>query len=92
MLHFEWDKNKAEENLKKHKISFDEATTVFNDPLELTIPDPEHSDFEERFISIGMSHQHKILIVVYTERGNKIRIISARTATKHEKKYYEKNT
>ena len=64
MLYFEWDKNKAEQNLKKHKISFDEATNVFNDPLELTIPDFLHSDLEERFISIGMSRDHKLLVVV----------------------------
>ncbi len=86
---FEWDENKAAENLKKHKVSFDEAKTVFGDPLSLTIHDPDHSLEEARFIDIGQSLQGKLLVVVYTERENKIRIISVRKATSAEKEYYE---
>ncbi len=87
---FEWDKNKAESNQKKHGISFSEATTVFGDPLELTINDPEHSLNEYRFLSIGKSERGEILIVAYSEeKENNIRVISARRVTKKEKKNYE---
>jgi uncharacterized DUF497 family protein len=88
-LNFEWDDNKARINLAKHRISFEEASTVFGDPLSLTIADPEHSEVEERFIIIGQSHQGKLLVVVHTERGDNIRIISARRATRRERKAYE---
>lgn len=91
-MEFEWDPNKAITNEKKHGINFSEATTVFGDPLELTIPDPEHSLGEYRFISIGKSNQENLLVVSYTERQpNKIRIISARKATRQEQKYYEQD-
>jgi uncharacterized protein len=86
---FEWDPDKAESNSKKHHVSFDEASTVFGDPLEMTVYDPDHSDQEDRFISIGMSEQRRILVVSYTERPDRIRIISARVANKLERKEYE---
>jgi hypothetical protein len=88
-LEFEWDPAKAELNLKEHGISFDEATTVFRDTLSITISDPDHSDSEDRFIDIGMSHRMQLLVVSYTERKDKIRIISARRATRAERKNYE---
>lgn len=89
MLSFEWDTKKAESNEQKHGITFDEASTIFADPLSMTIHDPLHSDAEDRFIIIGDSHKHRILTVVHTERGDNIRIISARKATKSERSYYE---
>ena len=91
MLLFEWDPNKAKSNLDKHKVSFDEASTVFKDPLSITGDDPLHSADEECFILIGMSHKNRILVVVHTERVDNIRIISARKATRKEKNYYESN-
>ncbi len=91
-MEFEWDPNKATTNEKKHGISFSEATTVFGDPLELTISDPDHSSGEFRFLSIGKSNVGNLLVVSYTERKqNRIRIISARKATRQEQKYYEQN-
>ncbi len=87
---FEWDEQKEQVNIQKHKISFVEAETVFYDPFVLTIPDPDHSTEEDRFIDIGMSEKHRILLVVYTERKENIRIISARKATTSERKIYEK--
>lgn len=91
---FEWDENKATTNLAKHKISFDEGRTIFTDPFLFTLPDDEHSDNEDRFISIGKSTNEKILLVVHLERQNKlnhvlIRIISCRKATTTERKIYE---
>ena len=88
-LEFEWDPAKAELNLKEHGVSFDEATTVFRDTLSITIADPDHSDSGDRFIDIGMSHRGQLLVVSYTERKDKIRIISARRATRTERKSYE---
>ncbi len=89
---FEWDEDKAERNLTKHGVSFDEASTVFADPLSLTIPDPLHSDQEDRFVINGLSHRHRHLVVVYTERGENVRLISARPATPSERKKYEEGT
>lgn len=86
---FEWNPEKAEANLKKHGVSFEEAETVFSDPLSLTVPDPLHSDEENRFIITGYSDKQRQLIVVHTDRNDKIRIISARTATTGERKKYE---
>ena len=80
MLSFEWDDKKAHGNELKHGISFSEACTVFGDSLSLTIHDPLHSESEDRFVLIGTSHKNRMLIVVYTERGDNIRIISARKA------------
>lgn len=94
-LVFEWDENKAKANLQSHKISFDEAKTVFNDPSLLTFPDELHSQDEERFISIGASNINRVLLVVHTEiemTENEIliRIISCRKPTVSERKFYEK--
>ncbi len=91
MLIFEWDPQKAKSNLEKHGVSFEEASTAFQDTLSLTIDDPLHSIDEERLILIGMSQENRILVVVHTERGDNIRIISARKATKEERKSYESN-
>jgi len=90
-LTFEWDTNKARWNLAKHGVSFEESSTVFGDPRSLTIPDPVHSKVEERFVTIGTSHRGKLL-VVNTERGDNIRIISARVASRRERKSYEEST
>ena len=89
VLEFEWDEVKVVENLKNHKVRFEEAKTVFNDPLLLTFPDPEHSDHEHRSISIGISSHSRILLIVHTSRGGKVRIISSRKATAKERKLYE---
>jgi len=91
-LNFEWDEKKAKSNWAKHGVSFAEATTVFGDPLSLTIPDPAHSQVEDRFIIIGSSHRRKLLVVVHTERGDNIRIISARWANRRERMSYEEST
>jgi uncharacterized DUF497 family protein len=91
MLLFEWDPNKAKWNIENHVISFDEASTAFRDTMSLTIHDPLHSDEEDRFILIGNSYKNRLLVVVHTERENRIRIISARKATKKERKQYEEN-
>ena len=86
---FEWDDEKAEVNRRKHGIGFDEAATIFNDPNIATISDPDHSDNEERFVSIGMSVITRLLTVIHTFRKTRIRLISARKATVAEKKKYE---
>jgi uncharacterized DUF497 family protein len=88
-MQFEWDREKAKKNLKKHRVSFDEAMTVFYDPLSATFNDPDHSIDEERFITIGYSSRDRLLVVAHTEREKTIRIISARTATAHERKRHE---
>jgi uncharacterized DUF497 family protein len=86
---FDWDENKAKSNLDKHGVSFDEATSVFDDPLFLTFLDTENSIHEQRFIIIGESTKGKLLVVSYTERQNHTRLISARPATRKERKAYE---
>ena len=91
-LSFEWDDQKARTNLAKHGVSFEEATTVFGDPLSLTIPDHAHSETEDRFIILGHSHRQRLLVVVHTERGDNLRIISARPASRRERKDYEEST
>ena len=91
MLIFEWDEKKASENVKKHGVSFEEAATVFGDPFSITIYDPLHSKDEDRFVILGLSNKNRLLVVVHTDRYNKIRIISARKATKRERKQYENN-
>jgi uncharacterized DUF497 family protein len=91
-LEFEWDAAKAERNLKDHEVSFDEATTVFRDTLSITISDPDHSASENRFVDIGMSHLGRLLVVSYTDRKGKIRIISARLPTGSERKSYEETS
>ena len=87
-MKFEWDPEKAAANQKKHKISFQEAATIFGDFLSVTFDDPDHSDDEERYVTIGTSSQDRLLVVSHTDRNDTIRIISARRATKLEKKYY----
>jgi uncharacterized protein len=91
-LSFEWDPAKAKTNLAKHGVSFEEAATVFGDVDSLTIADPAYSQLEDRWIIVGQSHQRKLLVVVHTERGDNIRIVSARRASRRERKQYEEGT
>jgi uncharacterized protein len=86
---FDWDEQKARSNLTKHDVSFDEATSVFDDPLFLTFADPEHSLGEQRFIIMGESAKGRLLVVAYTDRRGTRRLISARPATRNERKAYE---
>jgi uncharacterized DUF497 family protein len=86
---FDWDENKAKINLDKHQVSFDEATSVFDDPLFLTFADIDHSINEKRFIIMGESARGRLLVVAYTEREDITRLISARLATTKERKAYE---
>lgn len=88
-MKFEWDPDKASSNATKHGVDFAEASTVFRDPLELTIADPGHSIDEYRFISLGRALSGRLVIVSYTERDQRIRIISAREATPRERRQYE---
>lgn len=88
-MKFEWDPRKAALNLAKHGVSFEEATTAFRDPLSATAPDPDHSVGESRFITFGLSSKGRLLVVSHTERGETTRLISARLATKQERKIYE---
>jgi len=88
-MEFEWDPQKAAKNLRKHKISFPEAATVFNDPFSVTVSDPDHSAEEDRYIIIGVSHRFRYLIVAFAERNDRIRIINARQLTRAERKAYE---
>ncbi len=89
-LTFEWDTQKAESNLRKHRVSFEEASTVFRDMLSRTIPDPLHSSLtEQRFVTLGLSSYNHLLVVVHCDRGEAIRIISARCATRRERQNYE---
>jgi uncharacterized DUF497 family protein len=88
-MRFEWDSEKAAENLRKHRVSFDEAATAFFDPLSMTVPDPDHSVAERRFITMGISSGGRLLVVAHTERGSTLRIISARLASASERKRYE---
>ena len=87
-MDFEWDPEKAERNVRKHGVSFDEAASVFGDPLSMTYDDPDHSWDEDRYITIGTSQSEKLLIVSHTDRERNIRIISARAATPRERKKY----
>jgi len=91
MLRFEWDPDKAKRNLEIHGVSFDEASTAFRDALSVTIYDPLHSEEEDRFVLIGNSHRDRLLVVVHTDRGDSIRLISARKASKIERTQYEEN-
>ena len=88
-MQFEWDRGKAAKNFKKHGVSFDEAVTIFYDPLSATFPDPDHSVGEQRFVSAGYSSGGRLLVVSYTERGAVVRLISARLATAKERKRHE---
>ncbi len=89
-LQFEWDEAKSTANVHKHGVSFEEAITIFGDPNAITIFDAEHSGAEDRFIDIGLSVSGRVLVVVYTERGSRIRIISCRKATPAERRQYER--
>jgi uncharacterized protein len=86
---FEWDAQKAKNNLQKHQVDFEEASTIYDDPLFITVLDDEHSQDEERYITIGLSNQNRVFMVAHTERSNNIRIISARKVTKNEEKFYQ---
>jgi uncharacterized DUF497 family protein len=88
-MRFEWDRGKAEANLRKHRVSFDEAASVFFDTLSVTIPDPDHSIAERRFVTMGVSTMGRLVVVAHTERGNTLRIITARLAGAAERKRYE---
>lgn len=88
-MDFDWDDDKEETNFTKHGVSFLEAASVFDDVLSITFPDPDHSADEERLIIIGHSHRGRLLFVSHTDRNDQTRIISARTATRHEQKVYE---
>ena len=88
-MKFEWDSRKAVLNLRKHGISFEEATTAFRDPLSATAPDPDHSMSENRFLTFGISSKGILLTISHTERSKSIRIISARRSTRQERKIYE---
>lgn len=88
-MEFEWDQEKAATNQEKHGVSFDEASTAFGDPLSLTIPDPDHSAEEPRFILIGESYSGRLVVVSHTERGERVRIINARLAIRAERYSYE---
>lgn len=88
-MDFEWNPQKAEINSQKHGVDFEEAATVFGDYFSLTYPDREHSINEHRYIMIGISNKNRVLIISHAQRGETIRIISARTATKRERNFYE---
>lgn len=88
-MRFEWDREKAVWNRRKHGVSFDEAVTVFYDPLAATFDDPDHSGGEQRLITVGYSAQGRLLVVCHTERRGAVRIISARRATARERKRHE---
>ncbi|NJK52416.1 MAG: BrnT family toxin [Leptolyngbyaceae cyanobacterium SU_3_3] len=90
-MKFEWNDNKAARNLSKHRVSFDEAKTVFDDLLYVDFYDPDHSDDEERYLIVGESNRGRLLIISYTERRDSIRIISAREITKSEREAYEES-
>jgi uncharacterized protein len=88
-MRFDWDQDKAVSNRSKHGVSFEEAKTVFDDPLYVDFYDPAHSEEEDRYLIVGESSQRRLLIASYTERGNLIRLISAREVTRTERKVYE---
>ncbi len=90
-MQFEWNTEKAKANLKNHRVSFDEAKTVFADPLFVIFADPDHSFEENRFVIMGVSNQNRLLVVSYTERPKATRLISAREATRSERKKYEED-
>jgi len=89
MLLFEWDPEKPQQNARRHGVSFEEAATVFGDPLSLTVDDRMHSIGEQRYVTLGLSVNRRLLVVAHTERGDTVRIISARRATPRERTAYE---
>lgn len=90
-MQFEWNPQKATSNFQKHGVSFWEAATVFQDALSITYPDSDHSIGESRYVMIGLSRYGQLLVVAHAERGNRIRIISARRATRNEQRFYEES-
>jgi uncharacterized protein len=88
-VQFEWDPEKAHRSLAKHGVSFDEAASVFGDPLAVTIDDPDHSREERRFLTTGVAKSQRLVVVAHTDRNEGVRIISAREATGGERKHYE---
>ncbi len=88
---FEWDPVKAAANVRKHGVTFDEASTIFGDPLNLLMADPDHSQNENRFVLLGMSNRRKLLVVSFAERPPRTRLISARRATRYERRRYEED-
>ena len=90
-LRFSWDPRKAAGNLRKHRVAFEEATTAFGDPHSLTVPDPDHSASESRFLLVGHSAAGRLLVVAHADRPDHIRLISARLATRHERRTYEED-
>jgi uncharacterized protein len=88
-MKFEWDMQKARANLRKHKVSFEEAATVLDDPMSATGADPDHSSTEDRYVTFGVSERGRLLVVAFADREETIRIISARIASKGERKIYE---
>lgn len=88
-MEFEWDPKKEAKNIRKRKVTFSEAATVFGDTLSITVPDPDHSEDEDRYLIIGLSQRHRLLIVSHTEREERTRIISARPLTRAEREAYE---
>lgn len=88
-MEFEWDFQKAVRNLARHDVSFSEAATIFGDPLAITVFDPDHSEEEDRFLTFGHSHEGRLLVVSHTDRKDRLRIISARQATRKERIFYE---
>ena len=90
-LRFEWDPEKATSNLAKHNVSFEEASTVFGDPLGRIVRDPRHSLGEQRFVLLGHSERQRLLTIMFTDRGEAIRLVSARKATRHERREYEES-
>jgi uncharacterized protein len=91
-LEFQWDETKDARNLKKHGVTFDEASSVFRDPLAKVVPDPTDPSGEDRAIMMGHSNQGRLLLVVFTERADRIRILSARKATRRERQGYEEES
>jgi uncharacterized DUF497 family protein len=87
-MNFEWDREKAALNAEKHGVSFEEAATAFGDRLSLTIADPDHSEGEQRFLLVGESYQGRLVVVAHTNRGESVRLISARLATRRERRAY----
>jgi hypothetical protein len=88
-MKIEWDPRKAKSNIKKHGVSFEEAATALGDPMAVTGADPDHSVVEERYVTFGISQKNRLLVVSHTEKGETIRIISARKASKGEREIYE---
>lgn len=88
-MRFEWDSDKAAANLEKHGLSFEEASTAFGDPLSRTVRDPLHSDEEDRFVIVGMTSTGRLVVVVHTDRGESVRLITARIATSAERRRHE---